>query len=284
VYRDVYEAANSGAHLGSTGDDIKLYHGRAYMLMSHSENLVVISLENHLFLQSKTFSGSTPHDILIDSVRNRAYVSRLFKSSIYVVELTTLNVIDSVAVGENPQGMIVSNGDLYVCNSGFGEDRTVTVVDLNVDTVRTVIRVGDGPTNAAVAPDGKIWVACTGISYPPPTTPGKVFVINPSSRAVVDSIVFTENLGGAISIGSAYAFVIGQSGLHRINLATKSVTLGFISGSFYALGVDGPSGDIYLTDARTFDVDGELQIYSSNGILKKRHFVQMLPGAIAFKH
>jgi YVTN family beta-propeller protein len=284
VYRDVYESANSGSHLGSTGDDIRIFHGRAYVLMSHSENLVVINLSNNVMLQNRTYPGAVPHDLLIDSVRNRAYVTRLQKRSIFILNLIMLDVLDSIAVGLNPQGMVLVGGELYVCNSGYGDDHTVSVIDLNADTVKAIINVADGPTGAVVAPDGRIWVACTGRAFGTPATPGKVVIINPSSRSVVDSIPFAENLSGSIGIGSDHAFVIGGLGsLHRINLSSKIVTTNFIPGNFYALAVEAVSGDIYLTDARTFDVDGELFIFSDDGMLKKRHLVQKIPGAIAFK-
>ena len=284
VYRDVYESANNGSHLGGGGDDIKLYRGRAYILMSNSENLAVISLETHRLLQSTTLPGSTPHDVVIDSVRNRAYISRLYLGSIFVVDINTLTVIDSISVGLNPQGMVIVNGELFVCNSGFGVSRTVSVVDLNTDTVKASINVGEGPTNAAVAPDGKIWIASTGISFPPPTTPGSVFVIDQSTRSVVDSIPFSENLNGTISMGrDGYAYVVGGAGVHRIHLSSRSVTLNFIPGSFYALAVEQVSGDIYVTDARTFTVDGDLYIFSDGGVQKKKRLVQKIPGAIAFK-
>lgn len=206
-------------------------------------------------------------------------------SSIFVVNLTTLSVMDSVSVGSNPQGMLILNGELYVCNSGYGASRTVSVIDLDSDTVKATINVGEGPTFAAVAPDGRIWIACTGISFPPPTTNGSVFVIDPSTRSVVDSILFSENLNGTISMGrNGYAYVVGGAGLHRIHLSSKSVTSNFIAGTFYALAVEELSGDIYVTDAKTFNVDGDLNIFSDSGVQKKTRLVQKIPGAIAFKH
>src|SRR5262245_56864397 len=42
TYTDVFEAANSGQHFGSLGDDIRIFNGKAYVLMSGSKNLVVI--------------------------------------------------------------------------------------------------------------------------------------------------------------------------------------------------------------------------------------------------
>jgi YVTN family beta-propeller protein len=221
---------------------------------------------------------------MIDSVRNRIYLTRLYLNSIYIVDLLSLNVLDSIAVGLNPQGLLIVGSELYVCNSGYGTSRSVSVVDLNADTVKATITAGEGPTSAAVAPDGKIWIACTGISFPPPTTPGSVFIIDPVSRTPVDSILFSENLNGAIGMGrNGYAFVAGATGVYRIHLATKNVTSNYIPGNYYALAVQEASGDILVTDAKTFNVDGDLYVFSDNGVQKRKRIVGKVPGAIAFK-
>jgi DNA-binding beta-propeller fold protein YncE len=278
VFRDVFESANGGRHLGNLGDDIKLFDGKAYLVMSGSENIDVISLADHVLLQSATYPGASPHDLLIDSLRDKAYVTQLFSSSILVLELSTLGSMGTVQVGPNPQGMILNGDQLLVCNSGFGSNRTISVIDATVDTVKKTLIAGDGPTEAVVAEDGKIWVACSGDAFGSPATFGTVYVIDPSVRTVEDSLVFTENLWGAISIGSdGFAYVVGVTGgsfyggpIHRIEMATKAVTMNFIPGTFYAMAMDEVSGDLYLADAKNFASDGEVHIFTKNGILNKK--------------
>ncbi|MBI1806259.1 MAG: hypothetical protein HYR76_04305 [Ignavibacteria bacterium] len=292
VYRDVFEGANHGQHLGSTGDDMKLLNGKAYILMSGSENLDVISLTNHTLLQSANLPGNAPHDLLLDSARNRAYVTRLYKSSLYVLNLSTLAVLDSIAVGSNPQGMVMNGNDLLVCNSGYGSDSTVSVIDATTNMLKTTVRVGQGPTSLAVASNGKIWIACTGNAFGTPATNGSIFILKSDTYAVEDSIVFTENLWGSIAMGSdGSAYVIGVSPgsffggpMHKINTSTKTVTMSYISGNYYSMGIDGASGDIYLADAKNFSADGIVNIFSKDGTAKKTFAAQKGPGVIAFKY
>jgi len=291
TFRDVFEAANNGMHLGSLGDDMKLLDGKAYVLMSGSENIIVLSLSNHMILQSAFFPGAVPHDLLIDAARNRAYITRLFRASILVINLSTLSVIDSVSVGDNPQGMAMIGNQLYVCNSGYGSGRTVSVIDVGADSVNKTLTIGDGPANAAMAPDGKLWVSCTGNAFGMPATTGKVFIISPTLNNVTDSISFSENLWGSIAMGTdGHAYVIGVTSgsfyggpIHRINAASKAVRLNFVGGTFYAVAVDKVTGDLYLADAKNFASDGEVRIYTKDGVLKKAFPAQRGPGVIAFK-
>lgn len=291
VFLDVIEAANGGTHLGNVGDDIKLHNGKAYIAMGGSDNLVVVSLDSHQILQSKLYPDASPKELLIDSLRSKIYITRLFDGSILVVDLTTLAVIDSVRVGAFPQGMALSGNSLFVCNSGYGSDRTVTVISVPADTVRSTLTLSDGPTGIATAPDGRLWIACTGSSSNSPPTTGKVFILNPSTLAVEDSVIFTENLWGSIAIGDdGYAYVLGITPasfyggpVHRVSLSSRSVWLNFIHGTFYAHAIDVPTNEIYVADVREFNSNGEVSIFGSDGVLKRFFTAQRGPGAFAFK-
>ena len=290
VYNDVYELCNGGAHLGSTGDDIRLYNGRAYLVMSHSENLVALSLETHQQILSATFQGSTPHDLFIDSVRNRLYVSRTNSGAVYVLDPSTLSIVSSINVGNNPQGMALSGNRLFVCNSGYDLGRTVSVIDAGSDTVKATITVSDGPTNAAVAPDGKVWVVCRGNAFGTPPTPGAIFIIDPATLQKQDSIEFSQNLQGIIAMDTnGYAYTVGVVGffggpVHRISLYSRTVQMNFIPDTAYAMAIDEASGDIYVADARSFAGNGVVSIYSSAGVLRRTFSAGRGPGAIAFRH
>ncbi len=291
VYSDVFEAANNNSHLGSVGDDMRLLGGKAFILMSGSENLDVISLDNNVLLQLAFFPSDTPHDILIDSSSNRAYLTRLYKSSVLVLDLSTLAVVDSISVGNNPQGLALADHRLFVCNSGYGSSKTLTVVDVPADTVKETVTLADGPTGCALSPDGRLWVVCTGNSSGTPSTPGRIFIVNPLTLSVEDSILFTENLWGSIVMGAdGYAYVLGVAQgsfyggpVHRIQLSSRNVSLRFVQGVFYGIAVDTATDDLYVTDARGFAVNGDVLIYTKDGILKNRFTVQRGPSVIGFK-
>lgn len=291
VYRNVYEAANGGASLGSLGDDMKFHNGKAYIAMSGSSNIVVLNLATNRKELEAFFPGSALHDLLIDSVRSRLYVTRLFSSSVYVLNLNTLALIDSISVGANPQGMALSGNRVFICNSGYGADSTVTVVDAS-----TLARVGTvslwyGPSGAAVAPDGNVWIVCTGNAFATPPTNGKIFVLQPSTLAKIDSVQFSENLWGSIAIGAdGYAYVLGVSTgsffggpVHRIAVTSRAVSLSFIGGTYYGLGFDDVAREVYVADVRGFAGDGEVRIYSHTGALRKVFTAQKGPAVFAFK-
>ncbi len=290
VFTDVVEGANQGAHLGSTGDDMLLFRDRIYVLMSGSENIVVLSRNDHRVVQSAYFPGWVPHAMVIDSLRNRIYVTRLYKSSVMALDLTTLAVLDSAVVGANPQELVLAGDELFVCNSGYGSENTVSVLAVAPLQTRATVRVGAGPTGITQAGDGTLWVACTGNPYGTPAVPGSIYSINPITRVVKDSVLFSGPLWGSMCVGADGAgYFLGVSPgsyyggpVHRIHLNTLVVTTMVVPGTFYALGVDRGSGDMYLADAKSFTTQGEVRSLTSTLAHKRTVPVQRGPAVFAF--
>ncbi len=290
VYYNVFESANAGIHLGSTGDDLQYSRGRLYALMSGSMNLVVIR-ESDLKITQTMYFNSTPHDLVIDSNRSKAYITRLYSNSIYVMNLAGFVLEDSINVGNNPQGMLIVDSQLYVCNSGYGADSTVSVIDVNADTLKATITVGDGPSGVAALKNGKVVVACTGNAFGTPPTNGRLVIINPSTNTIEDTIDLTENLFGNIAVGfDGSVYVLGVTSgsyfggpVHRLNPDTKVLTMSFIAGTYYSIAVEQAEDEIYVSDVKQFTADGEVQIYKKDGTLKKFFTAQKGPSVIVFK-
>jgi len=292
VYGDVFERSNNGMHLGSLGDDIKISDGKLYVLMSGSENLSIVSTSDHGLLQSATYSGAVPHDLLIDPARGRIYMTMLFSGSILGVDLFTLQPVDTFLVGSNPQGVLLLNDRLFVCNTGFGSDKTVSIINLPGDSVESTLTLSDGPTGIVQGPDGRVWVSCTGNSFGAPPTTGAVYMLNPFSLAIEDSIMFLENLWGAIAVGNdGSVYLLGATTgsfyggpVHRLAPGTYAVTLNYIDGTFYGMAVDPSTGNLHVTDVRNLAGEGEVQVFDMSATLVASFPASRGPAAFAFKH
>ena len=292
VYFDLFEGANGGAHLGSTGDDLVLANGKLYAVMSGSENITVMDTSTHMMIQSATLAGSSPHSIAIDELRGKVYVTQLFAGSVLVMDLTTLTIELTVPTGLNPQGMIIVGDILFVCNSGYGGDKTVTAISTVTNTVVMNIPVGDGPTDAVLGADGNLWVACTGNAFGSPPSFGSVYVVNPLSLVVLDSLIFPENLWGDIVTGNdGTLYLLGVTSgsfyggpVHRILPSSRAIDLNYIQGTYYSLSADIVSGRLYVADANDFQSDGEVNIHEPDGTFVDSFPAQRGPGAMVFRY
>ena len=292
LYADVYESANGGAHLGSLGDDIVVRGDRAYVVMSGSHDLKIIGTADHRLLQSATYPGTDPHDVVISTDGTRMYLTMLFSDSVLSIDPATLAVRRGIRVGPNPQGMALAGLRLFVCNSGFGASRTVSVINTESEELLKTIELSDGPTGVAFAPDGSVWVTCTGNAYLGVPSTGRVFVIDGSTLTVRDSVVFPDQLFGPIALGEdGYAYVLGVTPgsyyggpVHRISMSTRQVTMNYVSGTYYALASEPGTANLYLADAKNFTGAGEIRILTPAGTVHRTFSAQRGPGKFAFTY
>jgi YVTN family beta-propeller protein len=258
--------------------------------MSGSHDLKVISTVDHRLLQSATYPGTTPHDVVISADGARMYLTMLYSDSILSIDPATLAVRRAIPVGQNPQGMVLAGLRLFVSNSGFGSGRTVSVINIENEELLKTIELSDGPAGVAFAPDGSVWVSCTGNPYLDVPTPGRVYVIDGSTLTVKDSVVFNEQLFGPITLGEdGYAYVLGVTlgnyyggPAHRISMATRQLTVNHVPGTFYAIASEPGTGNLYLADAKTFAGAGEITVLTPSGTVKSRFAAQRGPGKFAF--
>ncbi len=102
-----------------------------------------------------------PYDLVIDAAANRMYVSNWASRSVSVIDLTANKVIASIAVGYNPNDMVLGrDGNLFVA---CGNENSVYVIDTKQLRATEVINtamyrrapVGSTPNALALDPTGK---------------------------------------------------------------------------------------------------------------------------------
>ncbi|HTJ00947.1 MAG TPA: SMP-30/gluconolactonase/LRE family protein, partial [Dongiaceae bacterium] len=110
-----------------------------------------------------TSQGLFPYACLVDSKRDRLYVSLWGAAAVAVVDLKSHQVISRWAVGEHPCEMVLSRDgkSLFVANAN---DNTVTVLDPETGRARETLWAtlfpnsprGATPNSVALLPDGKM--------------------------------------------------------------------------------------------------------------------------------
>ena len=182
---------NAFSPVGLYANRIGLTNDFAYIVNSGDNSVQKIDVETgqtiiNIFIES----SSNPYDIII--FQNYAYVTGLFTSKVYKINLDTDIVENEVTVGISPQGMVIYENKLYVANTGYqypsyGQG-TVSVVNLNLFEVEKTIEVGMNP-QALTVYDDEIHVVCTGNYY---DVFGEVFIID----SFIDEVSASLEIGG----------------------------------------------------------------------------------------
>lgn len=293
AFQDVFAVAN-GRNLGDTGNDIVLHAGKGYIVVNGSQKIEVISLTDNKSVGTLAFTGErSPYRLAILSDA-KAFVTNLSDTSVTMFNPSTLQIISGhIRVGNNPMGIAVANGKVYVCNSGFGYDSTVTVLNATDGAVIKTILVERSPSEVGVGPNNEVVVKCDGWSdygNSANDTPGSISIINSDNDVVAAKAILplvTYGHPGRMSVSSkGYGYFLAKTGVIKFTFSGSSLGIGgtpFATVSGYGLAVDDATDRVYVTDPKDYVQSGIVIILDSNGNQIKQFAAGIIPGAIAFK-
>lgn len=185
--------------LGDTGNAILQYGDKIYVVVNVSGTLEVIEASTgsslkQISLQENNISKQ-PRQII--AVQGEVWIT-CFDGTISVVDTASLNVVESIQVGQNPEGISRYEDYVFVANSGGLNypiyDSTLSVV--SIYTRQEIAKIPIGINSSSVAADrhGNIYVVSRG-KY------GSVS----SELYMVDALTFEVEKWNKDSISSVYA-------------------------------------------------------------------------------
>ena len=294
AYQDVFFLANS-RKLGDTGNDIVLYGGKAYIVVNGSQKIEVISLETNKSIGTVTLAGKKDPYKLVILNDAKAFVTNVSDTSITEFNPSTLQIVtERIRVGFNPMGIVSANGKVYICNSGFGYDSTVTVLNATTGGLIKTVVVGDSPSELGVGPNNEVIVKCDGRSdyfAPANDKPGSISKINADNDVVISKVTLplaTYGHPGRMTISSkGYGYFHGKNGVIKFTYSGSTITVGgtpvsMIAG--YGIAYDDATDRLYVTDPKDYIQPGDVYILDANGVTIRQFLGGVIPGAIAFRH
>ena len=288
VEHDVFYS-NNLFQLGDVVQSMKIINDFAYIVVNNSSKIEVASADSMLYLS--TIPLTSPRYIAQVS-ESKAYITDWGINGVQVIDLNTNIVTSSISCGNGPEGIVVSNGYAYICNSGgWGFDNTVSVINLETDMIETTLTVGDKPSSAVVDYNGDVWVLSSGnTEYDADwniinETAGSLVRISNNSIAYSydftlgnhpsDLIINDERNTLYYSDGGSskqvYSFDINQA-----ELSSSAI----INRNFYSIAYN--NGYIYGADAVNFSDQGWSYRYNDNGVIVDSIQTGITPGNYCF--
>jgi YVTN family beta-propeller protein len=285
---DYYVNVN-GKEIGDTGNDLLIYGGKMYIVVNESSDVKVTDVRTAKSIKEIPFKNGTVSRKPRYAVgyKNMVLVSA-WDNSVSVIDTATLEITKTITVGANPEQMVISGDKLYVANSGWGQDSTVSVVSLTSFTELQKIKVGLNPFCMAADSANNIYVGCNG-DYG--AIGPKLVKVSTITNTVVKSV---DTAVGKIRYFDGYLYAtggwLGSAYVRKLNLTDFSqaspnfVTDGTQIETAYALNIDVNTGDVWVGDAKGYGASGEVFCFGKDG-KKKRNFSTTpgyLPNTIAF--
>lgn len=315
--RNIYAERNPTVvkELGDVGNDIQVYEDKLYIVVNCSHKVEVLDAYTGVRIKQIDI----PNCRYVRFYRGYAYVSSFVSGvlidpnaplgAVYKINTNTLEIVNKITVGYQPEEMEVLGEYLYVANSGGYRvpyyDNTVSVVEL--EGFKQVRKVNVGLNLHRIRADkyGKLWVSSRGnyndIYSPYGSVPSNLYVLE--KKVGYNDMVVTDTINipcsnMAIHGDSLYLYshdydnLTGESALTYaiVNIQTKEVvSKNFITDGTekeikmpYGISVHPEIGDIYVTDAKNYVSTGTLSCYNKEGKRKWRVSTGDIPAHMVF--
>lgn len=304
--RNIYAEVNPSVvkELGDVGNDLQVYDGKLWAVVNCShfvevmdagtaEHITQISIPNCRYIcfdGEYAYVSSYAGPVQIDPNARLGYVAK--------IDIRSLQVVDTCTVGYQPDELVVSDGRIYVANSGGyrvpNYDRTVSVIDIASFRVVETIDVAINLHRMEVDKRGYVWVSSRGDYY---GRGSKTFVIDTKGNEVCDSF---EVANSEMTISGDSLYIIGSEWSYVSNswrvtykiIDTEKrqvVSENFIADGTdsrirmpYGVAVNRYASEFYITDAGNYVSPGKLYCFSLDGVLKWSVRTGDIPAHFAF--
>ena len=286
-YRNIYAERNPSTvkELGDVGNDIGIYGSKLWIVVNCSNKVEVcearstrrlgqVNIDNCRYL---AFDGGFAY---VSSYAGPVQVAENCPlGRVYKVDTLTLQKVDSVIVGYQPEEMAIVDGKLYVANSGGYRvplyDNRIIVIDLATFQVIKEIEVDVNLHRLLADSHGQLWVS----------TRGNYFDVAPALYCLKDDKVVARLevpissmtiVGDSLYyIGTTFSYVDGgykkDFGIVDVALQRCSVAVTFEAPEIknitlpYGIIVNPQDRDFYILDAKNYVSSGELLHFDADG-------------------
>mgnify|MGYP004507619435 CR=1 FL=1 len=307
--RNIYSANNPGEvkELGDVGNDIKVYGSKLWMVINCSNKVEVANA----YTCKKQGQINIPNCRYVCFDGPYAYVSAYVApvsirpdaevGAVYKVDTLSLQIVDKVTVGYQPEELAVVGEKLYVANSGGyrtpNYDRTVSEIDLKTFKETRKIDVDINLSLLRADRYGQLWTVSRG-DYK--DIPSRLYWLQRQASGQMEK-------GGMLDVPVSNICIVGDSlyyigvqyskvsqtntvGYGIINVKTHEVVSHSLSSSPELQQIEMPYGivvnpehrDFYLMDAKNYVSSGRLLHFKADGSFEWAVNTGDIPGHAAF--
>lgn len=285
VEQEIYQQVNDGDDIGAYAQSMFFSEDHAYII-SNGSNLITVVDRNTFELVGKIESGfeAPRYGAIVNGkayVTNHASWDTNLDDFITVIDIETLQVEETVIVGDYAEKIIAQDGYLYIQNAAYGTGNKISVFNPANNTVERTIEVTSGLNSFRVENNLLYALSSTQLD-----------IVDLSTDQTMTEILFSEELSGASNLdvdNSSVYYTIGNAVYTISTDATEPAETPLISytsdsewGVMYGFEVE--EGRIYIADGGDFESNSFVEIYTTGGELLQNIEVGVGPNGFYFNN
>lgn len=305
--RDIYGAANPDVpkELGDVGNSMALYGSKLWVVVNCSNKIEVLRSSDarrvgQVDIPNCRFVAFHEGYAYVTSYAGPVQVGPEHAQLGYVakVDTVTLQVVDRVIVGYQPDGIVAVDGKLYVANSGGymvpNYENTVSVIDLNTFRETKRVEIALNLNRILCDRHGQLWITSRGDYYG--TEPSLICYDTRKERVTarfpfgVSDYALSGDSLYFVSTQWSYETMRNETTYGIVDVARlEKVSDRFINDGTeadiklpYSVSVNPVSHEILVSDARNYVNPGWLHCYSPQGIRLWSVRTGDIPASIVF--
>lgn len=307
-FRNIYSAVNPAVpkELGDVGNDLQTYGSRLYAVINCSNKVEVLDVNTAkrigqieipncryiAFHDRYAYVTSYAGPVIIDpDYKQRGYVAK--------VDTATMQVVDTCLVGYQPDGIAISEGKIYVANSGGymvpRYENTISVIDLKEFKEEKRIPIAINLHKLKVDSQEKLWITSRGDYY---DQDAKLYCFD--TRSGILAATLDIGVSNMDLVGDSLYIVSAQWSYETMSNVTTNVIVNTsimqkVSDCFitdgsekeikipYCVKVNPISKEIFVTDAGNYVNPGYIYCFDSFGKKKWSTRTGDIPAHIVFR-
>ncbi|MES2387801.1 MAG: DUF5074 domain-containing protein [Bacteroidota bacterium] len=284
---DAFNCAN-GYVAGDVVQSLTVQGNIGYLVVNNSQKIEIVDM-NTMVSSGRIFGLRSPR-YMLQTGEDKAYVTDLYDDSLAMLSISQRRVLKKIPASGWTNKMVRVNGKVYVTQRRSQNDtrpggNNILVIDPNFDRVTDSIGVGKGITEIVADASGSIWVLT---EHGPFSASPSVVRINTNTKALtsVNPIIDSLEARALVTDSSANLVYYINGGVYRIKTTQPNPAPELIiqrkGRRFYGLGIS-PKGEILVSDAKDYTVNGTVLRYTPEGVLKDTFQAGIIPNSFIFR-
>lgn len=290
----VFESVN-GRALGDVVQSFAIAGDKGFIVVNNSQKVEIVDMKT--FASVGVINGLEYPRYFLPVNEKKGYLTDgNFSGRVYVVDLATLAITDTIPCGSGPEKMLIYENTVLVANSGgWGTDSTLTVIDISTDKVKETWEVGMNPADMVLDRNNQIWVLCKGKTVWNPDftiaeeTSSSLMQLDPKTHMLkktaligyVGDFYWPQRM--SINKNRDKIYYLESGGVYMEGIdGTGSAIQPVVPGYLYGFGIDPSSDLIYTLHAPSFTTAGWMFRYQPNGTKIDSLEVGIGPSQIVF--